>query len=126
MQSLDSSALNWQPSHGVSIKAKEQPPATTPQIASSEPVQNQADQMPPEQNQQNAAPIPDNIRENQNRANQIAQDGGDREDDWLGLLHNVCSFLVLFSIIYYYSTLERFLVIFTIVMLLVMYAISNL
>ncbi len=51
----------------------------------------------------------------------VANDGlGDREDDWLGTLHNIVSFLVLFSIIYYYSSLERFLVIFSIVLTLIL------
>ncbi len=54
-------------------------------------------------------------------ANAAGNDGlGEREDDWLGTLHNIVSFLVLFSIIYYYSSLERFLVIFTIVLALIM------
>ena len=54
-------------------------------------------------------------------ANAPANDGlGDREDDWLGTLHNIVSFLVLFSIIYYYSSLERFLFIFTIVLTLIL------
>lgn len=42
------------------------------------------------------------------------------DDDWLSLLHNVVSFLVLFSIIYYYSSMERFLVIFSIVLILIL------
>lgn len=50
-----------------------------------------------------------------------AQPEGEREDDWLSLLHNCVSFLVLFSIIYYYSSLERFIVIFTIVTILIIY-----
>ena len=49
-----------------------------------------------------------------------AQDMGDREDDWLGILHNICSFLILFSIIYYYSSFERFVLIFSIVFILIL------
>lgn len=47
-------------------------------------------------------------------------DLNDREDDWLGTLHNIVSFLVLFCIVYYYSSLERFLVIFVIVVALIL------
>lgn len=61
----------------------------------------------------------------QNRAaaapNPAPQPEAEREDDWLSLLHNAVSFLVLFSIIYYYSSLERFLIIFTIVVILIIY-----
>lgn len=49
-----------------------------------------------------------------------AQAEGERDDDWLSLLHNCVSFLVLFSIIYYYSSPERFIVIFSIVSILIM------
>lgn len=59
----------------------------------------------------------------QNRAARGAanNDGAERDDDWLSLLHNVVSFVVLFSIIYYYSSVERFLVIFSIVFILILY-----
>ena len=50
---------------------------------------------------------------------QAPQPEGERDDDWLSLLHTIVSFVVLFSIIYYYSSLERFLVIFAIVIALV-------
>lgn len=43
---------------------------------------------------------------------------GDREDDWLGILHNTVSFIILFTIIYYYSSFERFFVICLIVFFL--------
>jgi hypothetical protein len=58
----------------------------------------------------------------QNRAARGAanNDGAERDDDWLSLLHNVVSFVVLFSIIYYYSSVERFLVIFSIVFILIL------
>jgi hypothetical protein len=46
---------------------------------------------------------------------------GEREDDWLSMLHNIVSFLILFSIIYFYSSLERFMLIVTIVFVLIMY-----
>lgn len=45
----------------------------------------------------------------------------ERDDDWLSLLHTIVSFLVLLSIIYYYSSLERFMVIFAIVIGLIVY-----
>ena len=76
--------------------------------------QNAAEQQPQEQ-QQPAAQQP--ARE---RANNNNNDIGDREDDWLSTLHNIVSFMVLFSIIYYYSSLERFLVIFAIVIVLIL------
>jgi hypothetical protein len=47
--------------------------------------------------------------------------GLEREDDWLGMLHNFCSFILLFSIIFYYSSLERFIIIFTIATVLILY-----
>lgn len=72
--------------------------------------QDQAQQQPDQEPQPpRPAPVPQ------------AQPDGDREDDWLSLLHNAVSFIVLFSIIYYYSSLERFLVIFSIVIILILY-----
>lgn len=44
----------------------------------------------------------------------------EREDDWLSLLHNFCSFLVLFSIVYFYSSFTRFLIVFFAVLLLML------
>ena len=73
------------------------------------PVQNQ--------NQEPVAPPPPQLRPAP--APQAPQPEGERDDDWLSLLHTIISFLVLFSIIYYYSSLERFLVIFAIVFALV-------
>lgn len=57
---------------------------------------------------------------NQPQPAQNNNDLNDREDDWLGTLHNIVSFLVLFCIVYYYSSLERFLVIFVIVVALIL------
>lgn len=71
----------------------------------------QQDQPPPE-----LAQIPQPVRRNQD----IQDPQGDREDDWLGILHNVVSFLVLFSIIYYYSSIERFFVICVVVLFLIL------
>ena len=47
--------------------------------------------------------------------------GVDRDDDWLGILHNLLSFILTFSVIYFYSSLERFLVIFGVAFLLMAY-----
>lgn len=74
------------------------------------PVENQEQAQEPEQQPQQAQPRPAQ-----------AQMDGEREDDWLSLLHNAVSFLVLFSIIYYYSSIERFVLIFSIVIVLVIY-----
>ena len=63
-----------------------------------------------------AVPAPAAAAANNNNNNDV----GEREDDWLGTLHNIVSFLVLFCIIYYYSSIERFLVIFTIVVMLIL------
>jgi hypothetical protein len=65
-------------------------------------------QQPPIQPQPQQRRVPNN------------NDLGDREDDWLSTLHNIVSFMVLFSIIYYYSSLERFLVIFAVVIILIL------
>ena len=45
----------------------------------------------------------------------------ERDDDWLSILHNFCSFLVLFSIVYFYSTLTRFIMVLFVVLLLMLY-----
>lgn len=50
--------------------------------------------------------------------NQVNNDA-EREDDWLGTLHNLVSFFILLSIVYYYSSLERFLLIFIIAIVLI-------
>lgn len=44
----------------------------------------------------------------------------EREDDWLSLLHNAVSFLILFCIVYYYSSFERLVVIFSIAFVLIL------
>ncbi|CAF0754912.1 unnamed protein product [Brachionus calyciflorus] len=53
--------------------------------------------------------------------NQANNNDGDREDDWLGMLHNFVSFLIFLSIVYYYSSFERFLVIFVVAVILICY-----
>lgn len=45
----------------------------------------------------------------------------DRDDDWLGMIHNILSFILTFSVIYFYSSFERFLVIFGIAFVLMAY-----
>ena len=57
-----------------------------------------------------------------NRAPAPAQpnDAGEREDDWLSLMHNAISFLILFCIVYYYSSFERLVVIFSIALFLIL------
>jgi 3-oxoacyl-ACP reductase-like protein len=85
-----------------------------------EPAQDPVQQQPvPEAAQppQPAAPAAAAAQQNRPAAGEAA---AERDDDWLSLLHNVVSFLVLFSIIYYYSSIERFLVIFTIVLILIL------
>lgn len=73
----------------------------------------------PQQDQAQAQPQPQPQPQPQRRvANN--NDLGEREDDWLSTLHNIVSFMVLFSIIYFYSSLERFLVIFAIVIILIL------
>jgi hypothetical protein len=87
---------------------------TTPTTPATEEAVNANQQQPPAAPAAaaNQAPVP-------NVAAAGANDGlGEREDDWLGTLHNIVSFLVLFSIIYYYSSLERFLIIFVIIVTL--------
>ncbi len=74
------------------------------------PTQNENQQPEIPQPPPQARPVP---------AAQPPQPEVERDDDWLSLLHTIVSFLVLFSIIYYYSSLERFLVIFAIVVALV-------
>jgi hypothetical protein len=64
-------------------------------------------------NNQPAAPVNNNNIDPDIRAEE-------REDDWLSLLHNLCSFLVLFSIVYFYSTLTRFLIVLVAVLLLML------
>ena len=54
------------------------------------------------------------------RNRQANNDAIERDDDWLSMLHNVIYLLVLFSIIYYNSSLERFLLIISIVFILIL------
>ncbi len=80
--------------------------------------EQQAEQVQaPQQQQPEPQPQP---QQQQQRRVANNNDIGDREDDWLSTLHNIVSFMVLFSIIYYYSSLERFLVIFAIVIILIL------
>jgi hypothetical protein len=88
--------------------------------ARAEPASEQAQPQQQQQQEQAAQPEPQQPRAQQRNRQANNNDGADREDDWLGMLHNFVSFIVLFSIIYYYSSLERFLVIFTIVLILIM------
>lgn len=68
---------------------------------------------------QPAPPVPPQQPARNRQANNN-NDVGERDDDWLSMLHNIVSFLVLFSIIYYYSSLERFLLIISIVFILIL------
>lgn len=82
-------------------------------IGDSPSVSQQAEVRPeqqPQERQQEQAP-----RLERNQANNDAE----REDDWLSTLHNVVSFVILLSIVYYYSSLERFLFIFAIAIVLI-------
>ena len=95
------------------------PPQTTPRV----PNPNQ-DSAPPAQPQVNNAPPPPVPEQQQQQ--QPAPAVADPpplegvENDWLSLIHNCVSFVVLFSIIFYYSSIERFLVILSIVIALMM------
>lgn len=83
-------------------------------------VQNVENEQPEVAQPDAPAPQPPQPVRNQLNNNNNDLNVGDREDDWLGVLHNVVSFLVLFSIVYYYSSLERFLIIFAIVAVLIL------
>jgi hypothetical protein len=72
-----------------------------------------------QQAQAQPAPAPPQQPARNRQANNN-NDVGERDDDWLSMLHNIVSFLVLFSIIYYYSSLERFLLIISIVFILIL------
>ena len=69
-----------------------------------------------------------NIINNDNNNNQLPAANNidanlraeEREDDWLSFLHNFCSFLILFSIVYFYSTLTRFMIVFGVFLLLML------
>ncbi len=91
------------------------------QVTSSETTSSSSNTLPPaEQQPQQEAPQPQQPQARAAAAAMPQPVEGEREDDWLSLLHNVVSFLILFSIIYYYSSIERFLVIFTIATILIM------
>ena len=62
-------------------------------------------------------PVQPPANNNQNMDNDII---GEREDDWLGTLHNIVSFMVLFFLIYVYSSFERFMIIFFIATLVIL------
>lgn len=72
---------------------------------------------PAVQAQANEQPAPPPVAA-QRRNPDFQEPQGDREDDWLGILHNTVSFIILFSIIYYYSSFERFFVICVVVFFL--------
>lgn len=72
-------------------------------------------------NNQQAAPVPEQQQQQQPAPAAADPPPPDVEDDWLSLIHNCVSFLVLFSIIFYYSSIERFLVILSIVIILMIY-----
>jgi len=78
------------------------------------------DALPQDQTPQ-AQPQPPPPQPARNRQANNNNDVGERDDDWLSMLHNIVSFFVLFSIIYYYSSLERFLLIISIVFILILY-----
>ena len=80
---------------------------------------NLTHQINPEPAPPQPQPQPRNRPANNNNNNN--NDAGEREDDWLSMLHNIVSFIVLFSIIYYYSSVERFLLIVSIVFVLILY-----
>lgn len=92
-------------------------PQTTPRVPN--PNQDSAPPAQPQVNNPQPPPVPE---QQQQPAPAVADppppDGV--EDDWLSLIHNCVSFLVLFSIIFYYSSIERFLVILSIVIILMM------
>ncbi len=82
---------------------------------------NNFNQIPTENYEQHAPAVepvqpPANNNPNIDNNNDI----GEREDDWLGMLHNVVSFMVLFFLIYVYSSFERFIVIFIIATLVIL------
>ena len=68
----------------------------------------------------------ENVPNNNNINNQPANNADadlrpdERENDWLSLLNNLCSFFVLFSFVYFYSTFVRFMIVFLAVVLLIL------
>jgi hypothetical protein len=67
-------------------------------------------------NQQEQVPVFNNINNNDN--NGVDLRGEEREDDWLTILYNFFSFLLLFCIVYLYSTLTRFIIVVVVITLL--------
>jgi hypothetical protein len=92
------SSLNYMQSLGVREQVQTVSDATVPE--QQQPMAEEQPQQPQFQN---------DLEINRNE---------EREDDWLSLLHNLCSFLILFSIIYFYSSFTRFLMVFGVVVLL--------
>lgn len=70
-------------------------------------------------NQQEQVPIFNNNNNNNN--NGVDLRGEDRDDDWLSILYNFFSFLLLFCIVYLYSTLTRFIIVLVVITLLYLY-----
>ncbi len=65
-------------------------------------------------NQQEQVPVFNNNNDN----NGVDLRGEEREDDWLTILYNFFSFLLLFCIVYLYSTLTRFIIVVVVITLL--------
>ena len=91
------------------------PPRPEPTVQSSSTNLPQAETPAPEQQPQAEQRPAQQQRAPRNQATNDA----DREDDWLGMLHNCISFLILLSIVYYYSSLERFLIILVVAIALI-------
>lgn len=96
-------------------------PSTSNQEPNSNRNANHPQQHPPNQNEEQPADGVQRDAQARPAPQAAAQPEGEREDDWLGLLHNAVSLIVLFSIGYYYSSLERFLIIFGVVSVLIIY-----
>ncbi|KAL5022349.1 hypothetical protein ScPMuIL_001504 [Solemya velum] len=84
----------------------------------------QANQIPqPRQELRNAAPANQNIR--MNAQGGAVMDDDEDEDfahrDWLDWIYILCRFLVLTSIVYFYSTFQRFMVVFSLFFLIYLY-----
>lgn len=80
-------------------------------------ISSETSSQPTVQAQANEQPAPAPVAA-QRRNPEFQEPQGDREDDWLGILHNTVSFIILFSIIYFYSSFERFFVICVVVFFL--------
>lgn len=97
-------------------------PTSIPVAPRSEPIVQSQPVNQPQAN--NPAPEPQPAAEQRpaqqpRAARNQANNDADREDDWLGMLHNCISFLILLSIVYYYSSLERFLIILAVAIALI-------